>query len=223
MSDRSTNRAPAADAGAPTAGVSPDDLRRLVAELRATVAAQERTIAQQRVAIASMQARSSPPAPAVEATAAASTQPAPSAAPPAARIRAATPIPGADFTVVFDGGSLGNPGQGYGSYQIVGAGGVVGGRRVEYGDGVTNNQAEYRTLIHALEDVRGLAGDAAPRTTVAVRGDSSLVVNQVTGRWKVKHPDLQPLHRQAGELLRAFGRTDVAWQPRAASVRVLGH
>ncbi|CAA9549361.1 MAG: hypothetical protein AVDCRST_MAG49-1636 [uncultured Thermomicrobiales bacterium] len=127
------------------------------------------------------------------------------------------------FEIVFDGGALGNPGKGYGSYRIAGPDGVVAHDRLDYGDGITNNQAEYRTLIAALERLAQHVGPDAPATTVAVRGDSNLVVNQVLGRWKVKHPDLQPLHRRAVGLLRAFGRSDVQWHRRDASVRVLGH
>ncbi len=134
----------------------------------------------------------------------------------------AKPVAGADFTIVFDGGSIGNPGRGYGSYQIVGGEGIVAQRRLEYGNRVTNNQAEYRTLIHALEDLLGRVV-SADKVPIAVRGDSKLVIEQVNGRWKVNHPDLRPLHARAVELLRSFGRKDVAWHRRDASVRVLGH
>jgi len=135
----------------------------------------------------------------------------------------ATAIPGFDITVVFDGGSLGNPGKGYGSYQIVTVSGQLGGQRLEFGDNVTNNQAEYRTLVAALRDVTARDDVRPEEASIAVRGDSSLVINQLAGRWKVKHPDLQPLHREASLLLQLFKRRDVGWQPRALSVRVLGH
>ncbi|MDP9366300.1 MAG: ribonuclease HI family protein [Chloroflexota bacterium] len=132
-------------------------------------------------------------------------------------------MPGADFTIVFDGGAIGNPGRGYGSYQIVGREGLVAQERLEYGDRVTNNQAEYRTLVEALEDLRDRLGRDATRSSIAVRGDSQLVIQQVTGRWKVKHPELQPLRAQVVDLLRGFARSDVAWHRRDASVRLLGH
>ena len=194
------------------AGLGRDELIRLVADLRSTVARQERTIAEQRAAISALQAR-----PAPFPTIGERSEAAPPARPPA-------PLePGYDFSIIFDGGAIGNPGLGYGSYQIVGADGLVAGERLEYGDGVTNNQAEYRTLIRALADLRDRLGAATPRTTVAVRGDSQLVVNTVTGRWRVKHPNLVPLHQEAVSLLRAFRRVDVAWHRRGASVRVLGH
>lgn len=131
---------------------------------------------------------------------------------------------GNTYSIVFDGGSLGNPGHGYGSYQIEGPDGILAHDQLHYdGDRVTNNQAEYLTLIRALERLRRHLGSSIASTTVVIRGDSSLVINQVCGRWKVKHPDLQPLHRQAVELLKGFASCDVAWHRRDKSVKVLGH
>ncbi len=128
------------------------------------------------------------------------------------------------YSIVFDGGSLGNPGHGYGSYRIEGPGGILAHDQLHYdGDRVTNNQAEYMTLIRALERLRRHLGSSIGSTTIVIRGDSSLVINQVCGRWKVKHPDLQPLHRQAVDLLQGFASTDVAWHGRDKSVKVLGH
>jgi ribonuclease HI len=211
--------------------LSREELIRLVGELRAAIARHEATIAQQRQAIAALQARAGTGrATDEDGAAAVAARPAaaearrsspPAAAPPAEPV--ARPVPGADFTVVFDGGSLGNPGRGYGSYQIVGGDGLVAHRRLEFGDRVSNNQAEYRTLIDALEDLHARLGRDSAGAAIAVRGDSQLVVNQVIGRWRVKHPDLQPLRERVAALLKGFQRTDVAWQPRAASARVLGH
>ncbi|HEU0115412.1 MAG TPA: ribonuclease HI family protein [Thermomicrobiales bacterium] len=137
--------------------------------------------------------------------------------------RAAKPIAGFDFTIVFDGGALGNPGKGYGSFQIVSGEGVVAAGRLDFGDGVTNNQAEFRTLIRALEALAERQGDRAAQTSVAVRGDSQLVINTVNGSWKARHPELIPLRDRAKSLLGRFGKSDVAWHRRGASVRVLGH
>jgi len=127
------------------------------------------------------------------------------------------------FAIVFDGGSLGNPGKGYGSFQISAPTGVLAHEKLNFGDRVTNNQAEYRTLIAALERLAADLGGDVAQTAVVVNGDSALVVNQVNGDWKVKHPDLAPLHRRAVELLGAFGKTDVRWHRRSNSVKVLGH
>ena len=187
-------------------GATREELLALVRELRATVAGQEETISRQEAEITALRAgRMMGGAPTKKGTA-----------------KVEVPV-GADYLITFDGGALGNPGKGYGSYQIAGKEGEVGRRRLEFGDAVTNNQAEYRTLIGALEDLRDRVGDETGRLVVAVRGDSQLVVSQVRGDWKVKNEELRPLHRQATELLRGFGRVDVAWHGRGNSVRVLGH
>ena len=132
-------------------------------------------------------------------------------------------VPGADYTVVFDGGSLGNPGQGYGSYEIAGPDGTVAARQVQFGNDMTNNQAEFRAVIAALEDLLERVGPRADALSVAVRGDSQLVIRGLSGEWRVKHPGLQPLHRQAADLLQQFGNVDLAWHPRRESVRTFGH
>jgi ribonuclease HI len=137
--------------------------------------------------------------------------------------RTAAPREAADFTITFDGGALGNPGKGYGSYHIVGPNGYEARERLDYGDRVTNNQAEYRTLIAALSRLQREHAALQRRGHVAIRGDSQLVVNQVNGEWKVKHPDLAPLHRQAVALLQAFHSVDVGWHRRHESVRILVH
>ncbi len=132
-------------------------------------------------------------------------------------------VPGADYTVVFDGGSLGNPGKGYGSYEITGPDGTVAARQVQFGNDMTNNQAEFRAVIAALEDLLQRVGPQADSLSVAVRGDSQLVIRGLTGEWRVKHPGLQPLHQRAADLLRRFGNVDLAWHPRRESVRTFGH
>ncbi|MDQ2783707.1 MAG: ribonuclease HI family protein [Chloroflexota bacterium] len=131
----------------------------------------------------------------------------------------------ADYTIIFDGGSRGNPGEGYGSYELRSR----AGRQIErltFGNNVTNNEAEYQTLIAALYDVvnRLTTSQADPHScTLAVRGDSQLVIFQVTGKWKVRTPHIRPLHAEATALLARFKHADVQWQPRAMSVRTLGH
>jgi len=131
----------------------------------------------------------------------------------------------ADHTIIFDGGARGNPGEGYGSYELR----TRAGRQIErltFGNNVTNNEAEYQTLIAALRDVvnRLTTSQADPKScTLAVRGDSQLVIFQVTGKWKVRTPHIRPLHAEATALLTRFKQTDVQWQPRAMSVRTLGH
>lgn len=137
--------------------------------------------------------------------------------------KAATSVVNLTYEIVFDGGSLGNPGQGYGSYVIRCGNEEIERRRLDFGDRVTNNQAEYRTLIAALESLLRLVGAGAGQTNVIVGGDSQLVINQVNGSWKVKHADLQPLRQRAADLLSRFGSRHLTWHRRSRSVRELGH
>src|SRR5690242_9153128 len=95
--------------------------------------------------------------------------------------------------VEADGGSRGNPGPaGYGAVvRDADSGEVL--REVAAGIGVaSNNVAEYRGLIAGLEAARDLGAD-----DVAVRMDSLLVVNQMSGVWKVKHEAMKPLASEA--------------------------
>jgi ribonuclease HI len=132
---------------------------------------------------------------------------------------------GPDYTITFDGGARGNPGKGYGSYELRSrARSQI--ERLEFGDHVTSNEAEYRTLIAALHDLtqRITAEGKSPGTyTLAVRGDSQLVIFQITGQWKVRNARIRPLHEEATALLAQFGAVDVRWHSRSNSVRTLGH
>lgn len=131
-----------------------------------------------------------------------------------------------DLELIFDGGSRGNPGWGYGSFRLSDRDGHSEIKSLEYGDDVTNNQAEYRTFIAGLEAALEHArknSQQPDRLTIAVRTDSKLVVEQVLGRWKVRHAELQPLAQRARQLVAQFGGADIAWQPRAKTVKVLGH
>ncbi|WP_053638981.1 bifunctional RNase H/acid phosphatase [Streptomyces sp. NRRL F-4707] len=126
------------------------------------------------------------------------------AARPAAR-------PAREFVVEADGGSRGNPGPaGYGAVVRDAATGETLVEAAEYLGVVTNNVAEYRGLLAGLRAARGLDPDAL----VHVRMDSKLVVEQMSGRWKIKHPDMKPL---ATEAARVFppGRVTYEWIPRA--------
>ena len=130
----------------------------------------------------------------------------------------------ARYEIVFDGGSLGNPGRGYGSYEITSNGSVLRPvHREEYGDNVTNNQAEYRALIAALRWLADTLGPDRAFAKVLVNGDSQLVVNQIMGKWKVKNEGLRPYWQEARELMAAFAEVQLVWHDRSNSVRRLGH
>ncbi len=128
------------------------------------------------------------------------------------------------YAVSFDGGSLGNPGLGYGSYEVSGPGiGTQTGSKLEFGQNMTNNQAEFQALIAGLESLLAILGDDAASAEVVIRGDSQLVIRGLKGEWRIKHVGLQPLHRHASELLQRFDSVNLTWQPRNASVRTFGH
>ena len=115
-----------------------------------------------------------------------------------------------EVVVEADGGSRGNPGPaGYGSVVFAADGRTVLAERNESIGVATNNVAEYRGLIAGLQAAAELGA-----TDVAVRMDSKLVVEQMSGRWQIKHPDMRPLARQASELRRAFDRVTFDWIPR---------
>jgi len=132
-----------------------------------------------------------------------------------------------DYVLTFDGGSKGNPGLGYGSYAIVRAqDGARRLERLEFGDGYTNNEAEYDTLISGLRDlIRRIeeAGRKPQEFALEVRGDSALVIHQLDGKWRVKEPRMRERRDECFRLLRRFGSVDLKTQPREESVRLLGH
>lgn len=140
------------------------------------------------------------------------------------------PLPGQapeqPIAIIFDGGSKGNPGQGYGSYTLRWPGAQQQIVRLRFGDRATNNEAEYDTLIAALEAVLKRLQDngAAPATAkLDIRGDSLLVVNQVQGKWQCKEERLQARRDQARKLLQRFGSWQLTHHDRENSVRALGH
>ncbi len=128
-----------------------------------------------------------------------------------------------DYKIVFDGGAIGNPGRGYGSYQISTDQSIVRHCREDYEGRITNNQAEYLTLIESLRWLANDLGPGAAESSVEVWGDSQLVINQILGAWKVRNEGLRPLVEQARAELARFGRTRLTWHPRALSVARLGH
>lgn len=113
--------------------------------------------------------------------------------------------------VEADGGSRGNPGPaGYGAVVFSADRAEVLAESSASIGVATNNVAEYRGLIAGLEAAAALDAD-----DVAVSMDSKLVVEQMSGRWQVKHPDLIPLNREAMALARRFARVSYTWIPRA--------
>jgi ribonuclease H / adenosylcobalamin/alpha-ribazole phosphatase len=108
-----------------------------------------------------------------------------------------------------DGGSRGNPGPA--AYGALVKDADTGRLLAEEGTTIgvaSNNVAEYRGLIAGLR----MAAEVAPEADIEVRMDSKLVVEQMSGRWKIKHPDMKPLAMEANRLA-PFGTT-YTWVPR---------
>jgi probable phosphoglycerate mutase len=112
--------------------------------------------------------------------------------------------------VEADGGSRGNPGpSGYGAVVRDAATGALLAERAETLGIATNNVAEYSGLIAGLEAAREMGA-----RQVDVRMDSKLVVEQMSGRWKIKHPGMKPLAARAAQIVRDLDAVTFTWIPR---------
>jgi len=112
--------------------------------------------------------------------------------------------------VHVDGGARGNPGPAAAAAVISMPDGEVVDSAQELLGTATNNVAEYRGLLLGLDRARALGA-----TEVEVVNDSELVAKQVNGVYKVKHPDMKPLHAAARAALGEFDRWSVRSVPRA--------
>jgi ribonuclease HI len=115
----------------------------------------------------------------------------------------------AQATLFADGGSRGNPGPAASGAVLVDPAGEVMDEVGRYLGTATNNVAEWTALLIGLEKAVELG-----LTRLAVRMDSELVVKQMRGEYRVKHVDLQPLHRRAQTLRRSFEWFDIKHIPR---------
>jgi broad specificity phosphatase PhoE/ribonuclease HI len=122
-------------------------------------------------------------------------------------------MPHANVIVEADGGSRGNPGPaGYGALIRDADTGEVIAEAAQSIGVATNNVAEYSGLIAGLE----LYLEHTPDALLEVRMDSKLVIEQMSGRWKVKHPGMRPLAIRAQQLA-PFG-TVWTWVPRELNI-----
>jgi len=103
------------------------------------------------------------------------------------------------FVLEFDGASRGNPGPAGAGFAIRARDGTVLCTGGEYHPSATNNFAEYRALIAGLTKAVELKIQK-----LDVRGDSQLVIRQMSGQYKVRHPNIIPLHKIASDLARKF-------------------
>jgi ribonuclease HI len=115
--------------------------------------------------------------------------------------------------VYFDGACRGNPGPASVGWVLVSGDGIVaeGGERIGR---ATNNQAEYAALVRGLEVAADYGFDE-----VEVRGDSQLIVRQVTGAWDTNDPDLRERRVRVRELLERFAEWSISHVPREVNER----
>lgn len=114
--------------------------------------------------------------------------------------------------IYIDGSCRGN-----GTDKAIGGIGIVSYKDgVKYGalqlrllESVTNNEAEYTSLIYAFGLIRGL------QDRVIIKSDSQLIVNQVNGKWRVKQDHLKGLCKACREGMKNFSNITLEWIPRA--------
>lgn len=103
------------------------------------------------------------------------------------------------LTLEFDGGSRGNPGPAGIGVVVRAQDGTPLATVGRFIGRATNNVAEYKALILAMEKALELGA-----TKIQIRGDSELIVKQMRGEYRVKNPDLRDLYEQAQHLIRQF-------------------
>lgn len=103
------------------------------------------------------------------------------------------------ISLEFDGGSRGNPGPAGIGVVLRAADGTPVVTLGRFIGRATNNVAEYRALITAMQEAKRLGA-----RRIAIRGDSELIIKQMKGEYRVKHPDMQALYQEAQTLLREF-------------------
>jgi ribonuclease HI len=114
------------------------------------------------------------------------------------------------MVVHVDGGARGNPGPAAIGVVVTGPGGEVLDEVAERIGTATNNVAEYRAVLRGVERAKALGA-----TEIELVNDSELVARQLTGAYKVKHPDMKALHAEALAALSAFERWRIRTVPRA--------
>lgn len=129
--------------------------------------------------------------------------------------------------LLFDGGNGGHTSmQGYGSFIIRADKNspILHHERVTFDRLMTNNEAEYATLIYALQWISDHYDDPEYEFgALTIEGDSELVRNQVLGNWRVRQEHLKPLHKRATELLNHYTGWAYYHVSRKYVVDILGH
>ncbi|MEK7635594.1 MAG: ribonuclease HI family protein [Patescibacteria group bacterium] len=122
------------------------------------------------------------------------------------------------ITVYCDGGSRGNPGP-----AAIGVVMEIKGEIKEYGKFLgraTNNEAEYQAVIFGLKKVKHLiGGEKAEKAKIEIKMDSELVVNQLSGKYKIKEKSLIPFFIEIWNLKMDFGEIKFIHIPREENKR----
>jgi len=141
----------------------------------------------------------------------------------------------ADFTIYFDGGSLGNgtPDQwGYGSFTIYDnnwahiKAAQLRIKCTQFFGNKTNNESEYMALMAALDSLQHSLrneGTDLEYTVIDIFGDSALVINQIKGVWKAKDTRMINLMNHVRRQLFPYKGWSLSKVPRDEIVRELGH
>jgi len=114
------------------------------------------------------------------------------------------------FSAAIDGGSRGNPGPAAWGVAVLDDHGACIEEHAGLLGRATNNVAEYHALIQALELAQARRADE-----VVIQADAELIVRQIEGTYRVRHPDLKPLHARALTLIRGIPRFRIRHVPRA--------
>nr|WP_246821316.1 bifunctional RNase H/acid phosphatase [Corynebacterium sp. HMSC27B11] len=126
------------------------------------------------------------------------------------------------LSVECDGGSRGNPGPAGTGSSVKDAAGAEVGCVWQFIKHATNNVAEYQGLINGLNlavEIAEQQGVKPGSLSVDVRMDSKLVVEQMSGRWKIKHPDMKPLAQEVKRIEGQLAQVSYTWVPRAQNAR----
>ena len=112
------------------------------------------------------------------------------------------------YIIYTDGGSRGNPGRAAIGVVFCSEDGAMLNKFGEYlGDGLTNNEAEYRAVVFAFKKLREMVGaDDLAETEVQIRSDSELLVNQMSGRYKIKNENIRNFVVTIHRLMEGFAK-----------------
>jgi ribonuclease HI len=138
------------------------------------------------------------------------------------------------FIITCDGGSFGNNSKdvvsnGYGSFNITMPNHDHGNSITiakEYGDGITNNEAEYMSLIDGMNHIINSffsVSASLKKIAIIVRTDSQLVIGQLSKGWKIKAANLRPLAIKANSLMQEFGQVSFEQISGIEMKQILGH